>query len=147
MSHVRQQIREQVVTLCTGLTTTGSRVYDTRLYNLDPADNLPGLVIYTQSESSTKSTLSPSTYERELDVLIGGYAQANNDIEDTLDTISQEVEDAIGADPLLNGKAVDSELTSTEIEFTSIGESPIGILRLTYRVLYMTLATNASTPQ
>ena len=56
MSHVRQQIREQVVTLCTGLTTTGSRVYDTRLYNLDPADNLPGLVIYTQSESSTKST-------------------------------------------------------------------------------------------
>ena len=146
MSHVRQQIREQVVTLCTGLTTTGSRVYDTRLYNLD-ADDLHGLVIYTQNESSTKSTLSPSTYERELDVLIEGYAQANNDIEDTLDTISKEVEDAIGADPLLNGKAVDSELTSTEIEFTSIGESPIGILRLTYRVLYMTLATNASTPQ
>jgi hypothetical protein len=146
MSHVRQQIREQVVTLCTGLTTTGSRVYDTRLYNLD-SDDLPGLVIYTQNESSTKSTLSPSTYERELDVLIEGYAQANNDIEDTLDTISKEVEDAIGADPLLNGKAVDSELTSTEIEFTSIGESPIGILRLTYRVLYMTLSTNASTPQ
>ena len=113
MSHVRQQIREQVVTLCTGLTTTGSRVYDTRLYNLD-ADDLPGLVIYTQNESSTKSTLSPSTYERELDVLIEGYAQANNDIEDTLDTISKEVEDAIGADPLLNGKAVDSELTSSD---------------------------------
>ena len=42
MTHVRQQIREQVVTLCTGLTTTGARVFDTRLYNLDPSENLPG---------------------------------------------------------------------------------------------------------
>jgi len=147
MSHVRQQIREQIVTLCTGLTTTGTRVYDTRLYNLDPADNLPGIVIYTQNESSEKSTISPSTYERELEVIIEGYAQANSNIEDTLDTISLEIENAIGADPLINGKAIDSELTSTEIEFTSMGESPIGLLRLTYRVIYMTLATDASTPQ
>lgn len=147
MSHVRQQIREQIVTLCTGLTTTGTRVYDTRLYNLDPADNLPGIVIYTQNESSEKSTISPSTYERELEVIIEGYAQANSNIEDTLDTISLEIENAIGADPLINGKAIDSELTSTEIEFTSMGEAPIGLLRLTYRVIYMTLATDASTPQ
>ena len=111
MSHVRQQIREQIVTLCTGLTTTGTRVYDTRLYNLDPADNLPGIVIYTQNESSEKSTISPSTYERELEVIIEGYAQANSNIEDTLDTISLEIENAIGADPLINGKAIDSELT------------------------------------
>ncbi len=147
MTHVRQQIREQIVTLCTGLATTGTRVFDTRLYNLDPSENLPGIVISTQNESSTKSTISPSIYERELDVMIEGYAQANNNIEDTLDTISKEVEDAMGSDPTLSGKAVDSDLTSTEIEFTSMGESPIGILRLNYRVLYMTLSTNASTPQ
>ena len=31
MSHARQKIRDAVVTLVTGLTTTGSRVFDTRL--------------------------------------------------------------------------------------------------------------------
>ena len=46
MSHARQKIRDAVVTLVTGLTTTGSRVFDTRLYNLEPSEDLPGLVIY-----------------------------------------------------------------------------------------------------
>ena len=45
MSHARQKIRDAVVTLITGLTTTGTRVYDTKLYNLDPSEDLPGLVV------------------------------------------------------------------------------------------------------
>lgn len=48
MSHARQKIRDAVVTLITGLTTTGTRVYDTKLYNLDPSEDLPGLVVYTK---------------------------------------------------------------------------------------------------
>ena len=51
MSHVRQQIRERVATTLTGLTTTGSRVYQSRVYPLGP-NNLPGLLVFTSSESS-----------------------------------------------------------------------------------------------
>ena len=50
-NHVRRQIREQVGTVLTGLTTTGSNVYQSRVYPLEDG-NLPGLVIYTKSETS-----------------------------------------------------------------------------------------------
>ena len=34
-NHIRQQIRERVGTTLTGLTTTGSNVYQSRVYNLE----------------------------------------------------------------------------------------------------------------
>ena len=46
MAHLRKQIRDNVVTALTGLSTTGSRVYASRVY-----PNLPGLCVYTKSES------------------------------------------------------------------------------------------------
>jgi hypothetical protein len=50
-NHVRQQIRERVATTLTGLTTTGSKVYQSRVYPL-AANNLPGLLVFTNSETS-----------------------------------------------------------------------------------------------
>ena len=88
MSHARQKIRDAVVTLITGLTTTGTRVYDTKLYNLDPTEDLPGLVVYTKHESSERSDFSPNNYYRELEVVIEGYAETNSAVENPLDTIS-----------------------------------------------------------
>ena len=57
MSHARQKIRDAVVTLLTGLTTTGSRVYDTRLYNLEPSENLPGLVILRMNHHNVATSV------------------------------------------------------------------------------------------
>ena len=133
MSHARQKIRDAVVTLVTGLTTTGSRVFDTRLYNLEP------------SESSERSDFSPNNYSRELEVIIEGYAETNSLVENVLDTISLEVENVMGANPLLSNTATTSELNATEIEFDVMGEKPIGIIRLTYSVTYYTLSTDNST--
>ena len=77
---------------------------------------------------------------------IEGIAEGNTSIENTLDTISGEVEDALGADPNLNGKAIEISLTSTEVEITAESEKPIGLIRLNYDVLYYTRATNSQTP-
>ena len=52
--HVRKQIRDRLVTLLTGLATTGSRVYKSRVYNLAPTYELPCLLIYTLEEDVTK---------------------------------------------------------------------------------------------
>ncbi len=145
MSHARQKIRDAVVTLVTGLTTTGSRVFDTRLYNLEPSEDLPGLVIYNKNESSERSDFSPNNYSRELEVIIEGYAETNSLVENVLDTISLEVENVMGANPLLSNTATTSELNATEIEFDVMGEKPIGIIRLTYSVTYYTLSTDNST--
>ena len=38
-NHIRQQIRERVGTTLTGLTTTGSNVFQSRVYNLENAFN------------------------------------------------------------------------------------------------------------
>lgn len=45
MPTARQQIREALETQLTGLTTTGARVYTSRVYPLNE-DNLPALRIF-----------------------------------------------------------------------------------------------------
>lgn len=44
---LRKQIRDNVVTTLTGLSTTGSRVYASRVYPMAAA-NLPGLCVYAK---------------------------------------------------------------------------------------------------
>ena len=52
-NHIRQQIRERAGTILTGLTTTGSNVFETRIYPLSNT-NLPALAIYTKNETSER---------------------------------------------------------------------------------------------
>ena len=49
MAHLRKQIRDNFVTALTSLSTTGSRVYASRVYPMAAA-NLPGLCVYAKSE-------------------------------------------------------------------------------------------------
>ena len=146
MAHIRQQIRDRVIADVTGLATTGSNVHDTRLYNFTQG-NLPALVVYTQNETSEISTISPTvTLDRELEVIIECYAEANQNIENTLDTIASEVENSLGSDLTLNNLCITQFLSSTDIDFTSEGEKPLGICKLTYNVRYMNSVTNSTTP-
>ncbi|MEY2654030.1 MAG: hypothetical protein RLZZ524_1058, partial [Pseudomonadota bacterium] len=50
-NHLRQQIREAVAGAVTGLTTTGARVYQGRVYPLEDAQ-LPGLTVSSLAEVS-----------------------------------------------------------------------------------------------
>jgi hypothetical protein len=59
--HVRQQIRERIATTITGLTTTGSNVYQSRVYPLDSV-SLPALLVYTLSEGSEVDTMGTSLW-------------------------------------------------------------------------------------
>ena len=139
MSHVRQQLRERAATTLTGLSTTGSKVYQSRVYPLGAA-NLPGLLIYTKSEDSEAVTMSGArTLLRYLSLVIEGYVKAVSNYDDTVDTIAKEVETAMGNDVTLNGLAKNSYLESTEIEYDGEGEKPVAVVSLTYTVEYMTI--------
>lgn len=139
MSHVRQQLRERAATTLTGLTTTGSKVYQSRIYPLGSA-NLPGLLIYTKSEDSEAVTMSGArTVIRNLSLVIEGYVKAVSNYDDTVDTIAKEVETAMGNDVTLNGLAKNSFLESTQIEYDGEGEKPVAVVSLTYNVEYMTI--------
>jgi len=136
MSHVRQQIREYFATTLTGLTTTGSNVHESRIY---PLETVPALVIYTKSETSEPQVIGTNrVLSRELEVVVEGYAKATTNFDDTIDTISKEVEEAIAADVTLGGLAKDSYISSTEIEFNGEGEKPLGYVALTFTTIYHT---------
>ena len=146
MTHIRQQIRDRIIADVTGLATTGANVYDSKLYNILQGE-LPALAVYAQNETSEISTIAPNvTLDRELEVIIECYAEANQNIENTLDTIAGEVENSLGTDLTLNNLCITQFLSSTDIDFTSEGEKPLGICKLTYNVRYMNTVTNSSTP-
>jgi hypothetical protein len=136
MAHARQTIREQVGTTLTGLTTTGSNVFQSRVYPIEE-NKLPCLLIYTKDETSEPLAMSPPrSIEKVLNLVVEAYVKTNNDFDDTIDTICKEVEEALYADRLINNLAKDSFLTNTEINFNSDGDNPVGIVVMTFEIAY-----------
>ena len=138
MAHVRQQIRERAATTLGALTTTGSRVYQSRIYPLG-SNNLPGLLIYTKSEDSQPETMGTTrTLLRNLSLVVEGYVKQVSNFDDKVDLICSEVETAMSGDITLNNLAKNSYLESTEINYNDEGDQPLGTCVLTYMVEYMT---------
>lgn len=136
MSHLRQLIRSNIVTTVTGLATTGSRVYQTRIYPLEQS-KLPGLCVYTRSETTEYTTISPPRrQERTLEVVIEIYASATTSLDNTLDTVSAQIEEALAADLTRGGYAKDTKVIAFEADFDGSGEQPVGVGRLTVQVTY-----------
>ncbi len=123
-NHVRQQLREAVATAVTGLSTTGSRVYQSRVYPLTDS-NLPCLLVTSDGDKSEAITVhSPYQQERATTIRIEGVAKAVSNIDDTLDTISKEVETAIANSSTAIVKGLIYQ--GAQIDYDGSGEQPIG---------------------
>ena len=141
MAHLRQSIRERIGTLVTGLTTTGSNVFQSRVYPVEDG-SLPCLLVYTTSEESEVTEIaSPRPMTRFLNVIVQGVGGATTP-DDTLDDISKEVEVALAGDVTINSLANNSFLSSTTIEFNAEGAKPIGTVMLNYIVEYRNVDNN-----
>ena len=136
MAHARQTIREAAATLLTGLTTTGSRVFQSRMV---PQESLPCLLITTNDEEITPGTISGMA-ERHLDLAVTGYAKQSSTVDDTLDTIAAEVETAMSTFTYRN------ELKSIAVDFDEHLEKPVGMIRLSFLVTYLTATGTPGTP-
>lgn len=142
-NHARQQIREALATAVTGLTTTSTRVYQSRMHALAAAE-LPCLLVNTDDENVEPLTMhAPALLTRTLNASIRGVAKTTSDLDDTLDTIAKEVETAIGASTLSN-LVKTLQLTGIEVEFDNIIDKPVGVITLSYQLSYLT-AANAPT--
>lgn len=133
MAHARQQVREALATQITGLTTTGSSVYQSRTY---PVNTLPSITVMNTRDEVREETQG-GNQRRSLAVTLTCRAKAKDDVDDTLDTIAAEVETAVNADPKLGGRVIDTALIVTDIEYADGGEQPIGVLRMEYEILYL----------
>ena len=145
MAHIRKTIREHVVTTVTSLSTTGSNVYETRYFPLQTG-NLPALIVYTLDESIEDYTLGRNTrtQQRSLNLIIEAHCRGTANIDDTLDTIAEEVEEAMVTDVSRGGNAKDTKLVSTEIEFDTASQKT-GLMRLTYLINYNTVENAVQT--
>ena len=135
-NHLRRQIRERIAADVTSLVTTGSNVFQARVYPLEDAA-LPCLLVYsTSEESEILNQGTPRLLSRTLNITIQGVAAESSDIDDKLDLIAKEIETALSADRDINSLAQDSFLTSTEIEINADGAKTVGTLRLNYQIDY-----------
>ena len=136
MAHKRQAIRERVASTLTGLTTTGSNVFQSRVYPIENT-KLPCLLIYTREETSEPLTTNPPrSIEKILSLVVEGYVKANTNFDDTIDTICEEVEEALFTDRLINDLALDSFLVNTDISYNGEGDNPLGIVVMTFQITY-----------
>ena len=139
MAHIRKTIREHVVTTITSLSTTGSNVYETRYFPLQTG-NLPALIVYTLDETVEDYTIGQNTRTqlRSLNLIIEAHCRGTANIDDTLDTIAEEVEEAMVTDITRGGNAKDTKLVSTEVDFDTASQKT-GLMRLTYLITYNTV--------
>ena len=131
MAHIRKQVREKVVTLLTGLVTTGTNVYHGHPY---PADSYPCLFVYTPSESiELDDEGSDREQERAMTFIVEGQCKAVP-FQSQFDSIAEEVETAIFADQFLGGLADGIDLDLTEENPTSELEGVAGVITMTFTV-------------
>ena len=145
MAHVRQQIRERIVSvLTTNVTLVSNRVYGTRVYSFSEAD-LPAITVYAGSETSGLQTVGLKTSQRIVSIQVDAYVRATSDFDDDVDAIAVQIEEAIANDFTVNGLAKTAVLSSTEMNFSGEAEQPIGSARLTFDVRYDTAINDVET--
>jgi hypothetical protein len=141
MSHLRQQIRERVASTLTGLTTTGSNIFQSRIYPMEQA-SLPGLIVYSVSESTMPVTMGAiRDMDATLTLAIEAYAIGAN-LDDSLDTICKEVQVAMYGDRTVNSLAKDLQLDSTTIVFAQDSDVPAGYATMNWSVNYQFAENN-----
>lgn len=154
--HVRAQIRAATVAALkgiTGLSGIGRRVYATRRLPLQ-TEHLPALLVYALAEESAPETLSgPRFLNRDLDLLVEGVAQDNDDLDAVLDEIAAAAETILGAALANPASALRQIVRAGSLAGTQIGLRPpqapdelgTGHVVLTYRVNYRTRSENPKT--
>lgn len=142
MAHLRTQIRAAFRSSLIGLVTTADRVFTSRSTPI-PEAKLPALVIETNSEDSEPFDLQDEASERTLTVLVIGRAKVSDQLDDVLDQIALEVEQAIAATGAgLDGIAESVAYAGMRMGHSADLEKPAGEIRLAYTVRYMPQTEN-----
>ena len=145
MAHVRQQIRDRIVSvLKSNALLVRRRVFSSRVYALTEKD-LPAITVYTGSEASALQTIGVKTSARIVSVDVDIYVRATNNFDNDVDAIAVQIEEAIANDFNVNGLAKSAVLTATDINFSGEAEQPVGSAKLTFDVRYDTAIDDVET--
>lgn len=141
MAHKREEIRKSVLAMLSAPvddvypTAAGSNVFANRIAPLWDIE-LPAILIYPRSESSTPRAVGRRQLIRTLNLVIELVNEASDELDDSLDDLAQQVETIISSDPSLGAKAISTILTSTETTLDE-GKKLIGKMTLSFEVIYI----------
>ena len=150
MAHMRQQIREAIVTALGTLSTPTLNVFDSPPRATQEAD-LPAASVFTADESIDyiSKTYGTRTEMRDLSVTIDCQVQQNAGFMAELDTITLEIE-KLFAGNLLNVSSVDlikkMNLTNISTGATGEGQKVIASAKLVYLVNYSIIENDPENP-
>lgn len=136
--HIRKQIRDKFETILTGLATTGSNVFASRVYPLDTRKDLPALVIINDKDevrAHNPRIKQPRLQERRMGISVYGVASDPKLLDDVLDTIAEEVETVLFLNPTLDGLVLQTELVNIEAALSAEGDEPHGRIRMQFECI------------
>lgn len=145
MSVKRLKIRERLVQTLKGKTAVGDRVFSARRIPIWQPE-LPCILVYTNSESISQYSESPAEYRREVNTVVQGILEDRNlktSLEDALDILAQEIENALKNDRYL-GREADGEVeraediipTGVETATEEDGKNTIGKIEINLTIPY-----------
>ena len=121
-------------------------MYSTRLYSFRE-NQLPAVNVYMGPEESEASTMggkmgAPNMTQRlmfrTVPLMVEVYVAAVEQVDDVLDQAAVQIENVLG-NTLLDGLAREITLIGTTPEIDANGEVPVGVLSMTWNVIYQTL--------
>lgn len=141
--HARMQVRAAAVSDLTGLSLTGSRVFNARVKPIKDAE-CPCLNVFLLDEAAEWD--ATGTMMRTGDLVVEGRVVGGDDLFDDLDAVAAQVETAIfGETPALAGllKMMGPPRTQIELHDPAQGaERRHGTVRILFPVQYRTSATD-----
>lgn len=134
MTHPRQVVRDAFALAVTGLALTGSRVHKARRY---PLTELPALKIFTPRDERADDVLEDNALPsmRLVDVICEACAQQTGEVEDIVDAICEQVEQAIDADQTLGGEVQTTVYQQCDVVLDDTGEQPIVVARMRFQAV------------
>ena len=139
MTHPRTDIRNAIVTALMNKTDANANVYASRVIPLEQIA-LPNISVYCNKETVGVFNESPKVLRRDLSVSVEISAQANENIDSTLDAMALQVEHELMQDHTLGDTCSEITLSDVSITLTKDAEIITGSCVLTYDVTYLTLS-------
>ena len=146
MSHPRTAIRQALVDRLKTkvndafLTDAEDKIYGSRSKPLFD-QFLPAILVYARSENVLEEKFTTDGFgatKRELDVAFEAVILGSEQLDDTLDNITKQIEDAFDGWEMPTRKSDVLKLKSTEIDISIDGSKIYGAVRLTYTITYYT---------
>jgi len=140
MSHPRVAIRRELLDqLKTAMANSVIKSWNkNRFRHYWAAEELPAVSIYTLNETSTVFSEAPRQLKRVVDLAVEVILQANDTLDDQIDNLAEEIENAIHLDETINGTVSDCFMTSSEYIERSEGELQTGALVIRFDATYYT---------